>query len=349
MTIRLSILLPVYNAEPFLWECLDALLPQCSEGVEVLVLDDCSTDGSWATLQVVAATHAGRVRLLRHSQNQGVSAARNSLLEAATGEYIWFLDADDQLVPTAVATVLAGLAAFSPDWLLFDFQVLRQSQSLKHHLRGEHHRKTFIGPSNTLIHDTATLLEGLFLAGQFHPWSKVSRRALWDEGACGPLRFPVGWLFAEDMATFSRLALRAQTAAYLNVPLVRYRQHAGNVMHSMTLPKIQGLSAALEGFSHDLAATPALQHRLRQTASLAFAISHLSARNYMAAMRFLAAHPELEHAADAARAFARHYRHSSPLTPQELLQAYWRRGWWARYFRARRWVRHVPTLQESIG
>ena len=109
----LSLLVPVYNVQPYLHECLASVVEQLGddEGVQILVLDDRSTDDSWALMQQLAALWPGRLQLLRHERNGGLSAARNTMIDAATGDYLWFLDSDDKLLPGAIAGLQAIVRA----------------------------------------------------------------------------------------------------------------------------------------------------------------------------------------------------------------------------------------------
>lgn len=93
----ISVIVPVYNVGPYLTPCVDSLLGQTYQHIEVLLIDDGSTDGSGAVCDGYAARDP-RVRVL-HQKNQGVSAARNAGLDAAAGAYIAFVDADDYVAP----------------------------------------------------------------------------------------------------------------------------------------------------------------------------------------------------------------------------------------------------------
>lgn len=93
-----SVIVPVYNAGEHLRPCLDSLLAQTLPGIEIIAVDDCSTDGSAEALQRLEA--AGKLRLLRQPRNSGPSAARNAGILAATGEFVGFVDADDAVSPT---------------------------------------------------------------------------------------------------------------------------------------------------------------------------------------------------------------------------------------------------------
>jgi glycosyltransferase involved in cell wall biosynthesis len=94
----ISIIVPVHNTELCLPDCLESILAQTEPDIEVLCVDDGSTDQSLAVLRRYASADP-RVKILCHEGNFGVSAARNTGMEAATGEYIAFVDSDDALTP----------------------------------------------------------------------------------------------------------------------------------------------------------------------------------------------------------------------------------------------------------
>lgn len=92
--IRVSVLVAVYNAEKYLCRCLDSLLAQTLENIQIICIDDCSTDASLTILRGYAAKDA-RINVLHLEHNRGQAHARNQGLQIATGEYIAFLDSDD--------------------------------------------------------------------------------------------------------------------------------------------------------------------------------------------------------------------------------------------------------------
>ena len=93
---RVSVIIPVYNVAPYLSRCLDSVVGQTLRDVEIICIDDCSTDGSAAILAEYAA-HDSRIKVVPFEQNRGVSAARNAGLDVATGEWIGFVDSDDKI------------------------------------------------------------------------------------------------------------------------------------------------------------------------------------------------------------------------------------------------------------
>ena len=104
-----SVVVPCHNAEPFVAETLQSVLAQLHPAVEAIVVDDGSTDGSWAIVQDFAARHPDRVRALRLERNRGGGHARNRGAELARGAYLMFLDADDLIAPNALAALVAAV------------------------------------------------------------------------------------------------------------------------------------------------------------------------------------------------------------------------------------------------
>ncbi len=323
----LSILVPAYNAQAYLAECLSSVLEPAQDGVEVLVLDDCSTDGSRHILKTLQERWPGRLTVMRHECNRGQSAARNAMLDVARGEYLWFLDADDKLLPGALERLRAIVQRHAPDMVLCDFQVWRERPRLKHRLRGEGHRRTFEGPLQRLANDRCALLAGLLTKGQLHVWSKITRRTLWRHD----LRFPVDRLF-EDMTVVPLLALRADSFFYEPAPWVAYRQHASSSLATISLSKVQGQVAALLPFRQALRDSPCADHP-----GVRMSMAHQCARNLIGATRYVGRRAPAQQSVDAILAQLRQdFCDASPLSPTELARAYLCRGWWLRWLKFHR-------------
>lgn len=116
--IKFSVIIPVYNVAKYLPECLDSILKQRFQDLEVIAVDDGSLDDSGRILDEYAAKD-NRLKVI-HQQNAGVSAARNAGLDAATGEYISFVDGDDQ-VTESMYEDLAAQTEQLPDVDMFVF------------------------------------------------------------------------------------------------------------------------------------------------------------------------------------------------------------------------------------
>ena len=110
MTLRISIIIPVYNVEQYIEECLMSVTNQTmTEGIECIIVDDCGQDNSATIAKHFVDSYQGDIRctVIQREKNGGLSAARNTGIEAATGEYVYFLDSDDYLVPSAIETLIS--------------------------------------------------------------------------------------------------------------------------------------------------------------------------------------------------------------------------------------------------
>lgn len=94
MRHKISLIIPVYNVEKYLAECLDSCINQTLRDIEIICVNDCSTDTSAIILKEYAEKDC-RVRIVSHEKNKGLGAARNTGIANATGEYVWFIDSDD--------------------------------------------------------------------------------------------------------------------------------------------------------------------------------------------------------------------------------------------------------------
>lgn len=104
---KLSVIVPVYNVEPFLAECIDSVLNQSLADLELILIDDGSPDGCGAICDSYAAKDS-RVRVI-HQKNSGVSAARNAGMEIASGDYFGFVDPDDYVASAAYEQLILAM------------------------------------------------------------------------------------------------------------------------------------------------------------------------------------------------------------------------------------------------
>ncbi|QKG19820.1 bifunctional glycosyltransferase/CDP-glycerol:glycerophosphate glycerophosphotransferase [Actinomadura verrucosospora] len=117
--VTLSVVLPVYNVQEFLPQCLESLFQQAAAGVEVVAVDDASPDDCGVILDDYARRDP-RLRVVHLDRNRGLGEARNIGLDHAHGDYVWFVDSDDWVTSGAVAAVRGRLERSRPDVLVFD-------------------------------------------------------------------------------------------------------------------------------------------------------------------------------------------------------------------------------------
>lgn len=112
-----SVIVPVYNVEKYLVECLDSIVSQDYPNMEIVAVDDGSTDGSLKVLSSYAATHPN-VRVM-HQENAGAGVARNKGVSSARGKYVWFVDPDDVIETGAIRELVSAAEEKSAEIILF--------------------------------------------------------------------------------------------------------------------------------------------------------------------------------------------------------------------------------------
>ena len=136
MTSTISIIVPVYKVEPYLRKCVDSILAQTYKNLEIILVDDGSPDNCPA-LCAQYAKEDPRVRVI-HKENGGVSTARNAGLDAATGEYVTFVDSDDWIDPDMYVSMMTRIREYGCDAVLCDClkEYPDRSALYTHNIRG---------------------------------------------------------------------------------------------------------------------------------------------------------------------------------------------------------------------
>ena len=182
----ISIVIPMFNAEKYIGECLDSILNQTFTDFEVIVVDDCSTDNSRAVVEGYTEKFGGRLKLERTLKNSGGCAIpRNKALPLSRGEYISFLDADDAITPTALEELYSVAKEFNADVVACEryYNIPEQfwyNTEFRSRLKPFTYRRGKFVDKPTFL--TNNILERLALCNQRHflwnLWSKLIRRDL---------------------------------------------------------------------------------------------------------------------------------------------------------------------------
>ncbi len=204
----LSVVVPIHNVEPYLADCLDSILAQTYRDLEVILVDDGSTDGS----PEIAGRYAARSRGWRliRTENHGLGAARNRGVAEATGEYLAFVDSDDLVPEDAYSAMVSTLADSGSDFVVGSVQQLVDGELVEPEFirRGVERRRIGITAS-----DVPWILRNVFA------WNKVFRRSFY-EGA--GIRFPEGVRY-EDQPAIMRAYLTAERFDIIRRPVYTWR------------------------------------------------------------------------------------------------------------------------------
>jgi CDP-glycerol glycerophosphotransferase len=239
----ISVVVPIYEVEGFLRECLESVAAQTVEDLEIVMVDDGSTDGSAAIAREFAARD-GRFRLLSQP-NGGLSRARNTGIEAAGGDYLAFLDGDDTLPPNAYELLLGALDETGSDFATGN--VLRRtswgtSQAL------------FLAEAFATTRLRTHVTEFPALLADRTAWNKLWRHSFW-----GDRRFPAG-VVHEDIPVVLPAHFDARAVDVLAEPVYHYRIREHSITDRRREPHVlRDRLAAIDRVSDHLAG-----HELRR-------------------------------------------------------------------------------------
>ena len=213
-----SVIIPVYNTEPYLAECLTSVLAQTFPDFEAIIVDDGSTDGSAAIIREFAGRDSRIVTLKQ--ENKGLSEARNTGMEIAKGDWITFIDSDDMVAPDFLQKLLDAAKACHAD--------IACSGKLHFENSAEIARNTATqAVSQTVALTPAEALTNALYQNDspdYSAWNKLYAAKFWKSR-----RFPAGKYF-EDMATIPQVFLDAEAVAFVPEPLYLYRRRSTSIL-----------------------------------------------------------------------------------------------------------------------
>lgn len=216
---KVSIIIPVYNVEPYISACLQSVMAQTYTGeLECIIVDDRGKDNSMAVAEREVSVYNGKVdfKIIHREQNGGLSAARNTGIRHATGDYLYFLDSDDEITPDCIALLAEKAASLQPDFVIGGYRVTGTDKKM---------------PS---LH----LPDGAFLKGE--EIIKTYSHGKWYMMACGKLvnrkflvdnslYFKEGLLHEDELWSF-QLACLARSMAVVNRQTYVYKVREGSIM-----------------------------------------------------------------------------------------------------------------------
>lgn len=222
---EVSIIIPVYNAEPFLRECIDSVLAQTFTDWELILVDDASTDRSLEICRAYAADDH-RIKVIA-AQKGEVSATRNRGLDVAAGNYVMFIDADDAITPDALALlhsytrrgdIIVGQFVYSRENPLTE---ARRSDSFE------------------VVSPTEAIIRTLYQEREFHNsvWAKLFARHIFDNN-----RFVEGRKY-EDLECTIRFYLEANQIVVIHKQIYWYRENPSSFINSLSPARADALWA----------------------------------------------------------------------------------------------------------
>ncbi|HFU4561505.1 TPA: glycosyltransferase family 2 protein [Streptococcus suis] len=236
----ISIIVPVYNVENYLDECIQTVLAQTYSNWELLLINDGSTDSS-GTICDDYAKGDERIYIKHIKKSKGVSEARNTGLSLAKGEYITFLDSDDGIREDFLETCLTTAIQHEVDIVIGHFFIWDENNQTFLYFVDQAQKDTTEVISAQEALNRQVVWENLNTAPFVVAWGKLFKATLFNT-----IRFPKGKVF-EDEYTIHKALLKSDSVALINKEFYMYRRHGNSIMTSdFSLSKVLNNIEALE-------------------------------------------------------------------------------------------------------
>ncbi len=218
----LSVIIPLYNTEKYIGECLDSLLAQTFKNYEVIVVDDCSTDNSAAIVETYIPKFGGRLKLSRTDSNTGSGAMpRNKGMMLSRGEYIFFMDADDLFTQTALEELYSLAKDYDAD-VVYCEKYYKKVGSSSDISESYWQQGGFVDKPTLETEDLAERVQRIVQKQySLEPWNNLVKRELIVDN---DISFPHLKVFEDEIWTYN-LVFNAKRYLRVPCPLCIHRFH----------------------------------------------------------------------------------------------------------------------------
>ena len=214
----ISVIITVYNTEKYIKECVDSVINQTYKNLEILLVDDGSTDSSGSICDAYEKIDQRIVAL--HKENGGISDAKNFGIRNANGEFFCFVDSDDFISENLIEALFTSISTTNSDISFCNFVKFFSGKKNK---IGNYHSRNF-------YENRADAVKGLF-TGEIRtsPWAKLFKRSIFNS-----ILFPKGEL-AEDISTLYKVFCTINTISFTKKAVYFYRQNTSGITHTKTI------------------------------------------------------------------------------------------------------------------
>jgi glycosyltransferase involved in cell wall biosynthesis len=216
MEEKVSIVVPVYNMEDYLKKCVDSICRQTYSNLEIILVDDGSTDSSPELCDEYQKRDA-RIKVI-HKKNEGLSCARNDGIDSATGEYLMFADSDDWLEPDMVEYMYTNIKKSGVRLAICGYYTVKGNKKRRHSVKEDR-----ILERRAAMRELTDFSEPGYIPNP--AWIQIMERGLMDN-----IRFPAGRIY-EDALTTYKLVEEADRVLVLKEPKYNYYQRKGSIIH----------------------------------------------------------------------------------------------------------------------
>ena len=229
----LSLIIPIYNTEKYIVDCLNSVINQFDYKIEIIIIDDCSTDGSLKVLKkfLLKRKTIHKLKLLKHTKNRGPGIARNTGIKNSTGDYLAFLDGDDILMNGFSRKIKKLIKKKDLDIIEYGFVRFNSNKSIKKfkHLYSFSKEQRY---ENIKIE--------LFCKTVWYPSIRVSKKKLWNN-----IKFPNNYRYEDDM-TIYKIYQKTNKIFFIDTPLLAYRYNPKSLTSQISKKNYDDMFAAFK-------------------------------------------------------------------------------------------------------
>ena len=225
MNDKITVIVPVYNVENYLRKCLDSIIAQTYKNIEIIVVNDGSTDTSGEICkEFVEIDH--RIIYIEQ-ENAGLSAARNTGLENMSGDYVTFVDSDDWIEQDYVETLYKKITEYQADIAVGNYYSFNESEGMFYfHISGDSYYEE--------VYDNVSIFENLYESQEMKSFALISAWGkLYKAGLFEQLRFDMGKL-GEDGYLNQKIYLLAEKIVYIHKGIYSYRIRNNSLSRTWT-------------------------------------------------------------------------------------------------------------------
>lgn len=222
----ISIIIPVYKVEKYIKRCLNSVIQQTypAELIECIIVNDCTPDNSMQIVQNFINSYSGKisVKIINHEKNRGLSAARNSGIDAATGYYLLFIDSDDYITTDCVTTLINGIENHGTDMAVGNIYI-QASQNFHHSAD----KSFIINGQENVEKDRLCLNSAAFACNRLVKRDMIVNNQIYFEPS----------IIYEDILWNLQLSKHATSVVYLSNCTYNYEQNEGSILESAKIDK----------------------------------------------------------------------------------------------------------------
>ncbi len=234
--VKISVIVPVYNVEKYLSECLDSLVHQTLEDIEIIIVNDGSTDNSQAIINKYVKSYPRKIKSLS-KENGGLGDARNFGVPYATGEFIGFIDSDDYVDLDLYEKLYNIAIAENSEISVCDIDVFNDLN-----------KKTLYVMNGLNLKDDLSQIQSALLS-PLYSWNKIYNRSFFLKQN---LKYPTREWY-EDIPVTIPLFLSSRNISYVSSVYVHYRQREGSIMQSTNDPRLKDIFLSIQKLDENIA------------------------------------------------------------------------------------------------